>query len=57
MNAAILVATQCSVNSRKAASADDNDKQHRLPSVIAWLMGLEVLLDSNREPLKKVGTA
>nr|DAD39629.1 TPA_asm: hypothetical protein HUJ06_013952 [Nelumbo nucifera] len=53
MNAAILVATQCSLNSREAAFADDNDKQHRSPSVTAWLMGLEALPDSNRELLNK----
>ncbi|XP_010279298.1 PREDICTED: protein LONGIFOLIA 1-like [Nelumbo nucifera] len=52
-NAAIFAATQCSVNSGEAASADDNDKQRRSPSVIARLMGLEVLPDSGREPLKK----
>ncbi|OMP08811.1 hypothetical protein COLO4_06099 [Corchorus olitorius] len=51
-NAAILSANQCE-NSSEEDGMDDNDKQRRSPSVIARLMGLEPLPDSNPEPTRK----
>ncbi|XP_039005693.1 protein LONGIFOLIA 2-like [Hibiscus syriacus] len=52
-NASIFSANRCESN-REEDEADDNDKQRRSPSVIARLMGLEPLLDSNPEPERKV---
>ncbi|KAL5792844.1 hypothetical protein ACOSP7_001438 [Xanthoceras sorbifolium] len=50
-NAAILSANRCQ-NSEEAA-ADDSEKQRRSTSVIARLMGLESLPNSDPEPEKK----
>ncbi|XVF32486.1 hypothetical protein REPUB_Repub17cG0086900 [Reevesia pubescens] len=49
-NAAILSANQCESNSEEDGGVDDNDKQRRSPSVIARLMGLEPLPNSDPEP-------
>ncbi|XWS76333.1 hypothetical protein CRYUN_Cryun01aG0167000 [Craigia yunnanensis] len=51
-NAAILSSNQCESNSEEDG-ADDNDKQRRSPSVIARLMGLELLPHSDPEPNRK----
>lgn len=51
-NASILSSKQCESNGEED-DADDNDKR-RSPSVIARLMGLEPLPDSNPEPNRKV---
>ncbi|XP_007050453.2 PREDICTED: protein LONGIFOLIA 1 [Theobroma cacao] len=51
-NAAILSANQCE-NIGEEDGMDDNDKQRRSPSVIARLMGLEPLQDSDPEPNRK----
>lgn len=48
-NASILTPTR----SDNAGSGDGDDKQRRSPSVIARLMGLEPLPDSDTEPVKK----
>ncbi|GMI66492.1 hypothetical protein HRI_000318500 [Hibiscus trionum] len=52
-NASILFANRCESN-REEYKTDDNDLQRRSPSVIARLMGLEPLPDSNLEPDRKV---
>ncbi|KAK8693935.1 hypothetical protein V6N13_071502 [Hibiscus sabdariffa] len=52
-NASILYANRCESN-REEYKADDNDIQRRSPSVIARLMGLEPLPDTNLEPDRKV---
>ncbi|KAL4352160.1 hypothetical protein GQ457_06G029080 [Hibiscus cannabinus] len=52
-NASILSANRCESN-REEDEADDKDKQRRSTSVIARLMGLELLPDSNPEPDRKV---
>ncbi|KAE8676207.1 hypothetical protein F3Y22_tig00111621pilonHSYRG00310 [Hibiscus syriacus] len=52
-SASILSANRCESN-REEDEADDIDKQRRSPSVIARLMGLEPLQDSNPEPERKV---
>ncbi|XVF21687.1 hypothetical protein REPUB_Repub12eG0111700 [Reevesia pubescens] len=51
-NAAILSENQCKNNSEENG-VDDNDKQRRSPSVIARLMGLEPLPNSDPEPNSK----
>ncbi|XP_022759741.1 protein LONGIFOLIA 1-like [Durio zibethinus] len=51
-NAVILSANQCESNSQEDG-VDDNDKQRRSPSVIARLMGLEPLPNSDPEPNRK----
>ncbi|XP_057965885.1 protein LONGIFOLIA 1 isoform X2 [Malania oleifera] len=51
-NAAILSSNQRE-NSVDGAANDDSEKQRRSPSVIARLMGLEVLPNSSPEPVKK----
>ncbi|TXG63734.1 hypothetical protein EZV62_010728 [Acer yangbiense] len=51
-NAAILSANRCE-NTEEAAGGDDNEKQRRSTSVIARLMGLEPLPNSDPEPEKK----
>lgn len=48
-NASILTPTR----SDNAGAGDGDDKQRRSPSVIARLMGLEPLPDSDTEPVKK----
>ncbi|GMJ09095.1 hypothetical protein HRI_004578700 [Hibiscus trionum] len=52
-NASILSANRCESN-REEDEEDDNEKQRRSPSVIARLMGLELLPDSNPEQDRKV---
>ncbi|KAB2616105.1 protein LONGIFOLIA 1 [Pyrus ussuriensis x Pyrus communis] len=47
-NAAILTASRSS----NVDGGSDSDKQHRSPSVIARLMGLEPIQQSNPEPIK-----
>ncbi|XVF71898.1 hypothetical protein PTKIN_Ptkin12aG0077200 [Pterospermum kingtungense] len=51
-NAAILSSNQCESNNEEDG-VDDNDKQRRPPSVIARLMGLEPLPQSDPEPNSK----
>ncbi|XP_042515686.1 protein LONGIFOLIA 1-like [Macadamia integrifolia] len=51
-NAAILSAARCD-SSSEATVSEDNEKQHRSPSVIARLMGLEALPESSGEAPNK----
>ncbi|KAL3517625.1 hypothetical protein ACH5RR_020214 [Cinchona calisaya] len=53
-NASILNANRSDNAAGDGANGDGDEKQRRSPSVVARLMGLEPLPDSNPEPAKKV---